>query len=259
MRWALLAIFPSVIMSVYPSYVMAQTPKPAPDSQEKKIATDLRAQVPGPGAIIVPRSSCGTAWTDWVDDPNADVNPCSASCERGERQMLDSHDVGGRKQYRARYECYLPRLVVNQPSGIVLNAAAGAKPRRSCGTAWTSAQSDPQSPVNPCPSNCERGELQIVNRSVSGKTVQYEMRYQCYVAEIKTSSRTANVPGLTLIGAGPTSNVTVTGLTLAGTGPTPNVSVNQMSLVGSGPTTSVNVPIMSLVGSTQVHDEIISH
>jgi hypothetical protein len=303
---ALLAISFPVIMSVDPSCVLAQTLKPSPNSQEKKFATDLRAQAPGPGAIVVPRSSCGTAWTDWVDDPEADVNPCSASCERGERQVLDSHDVGGHRQFRARYECYLPKLVINQPSGVVLNAADGAKPRRSCGTAWTSAQSDPQSSVNPCPSNCERGELQIVNRSISGKSVQYEMRYQCYVAEIASADkskqlgdvppklnstvRNINVPGLALIGAGPTPNVTVTGLTLAGagptsnvgvngmslvgsgptpnvtvtrltlagTGPTPNVNVDGMSLVGSGPTTSVDVPIMTLIGSKQVHDEIIS-
>lgn len=118
-----------------------------------------------------------------MKDPNADLNPCPKGCERGKRLKLDEHKSGDSTEYQANYECYLPQLEVPQPAPIT--RAAGAPPRRGCGTTWTGWQSDPKSSVNPCPANCERGELRLVNRSLTNGKPMYDMNYRCYFKEPK--------------------------------------------------------------------------
>ena len=145
----------------------------------------------GPSAIVVPRSSCGTSWTAWVKDPKADLNPCPKGCERGKRLQLDEHKSGDTTEYQANYECYLPQLAVPQPA--LKARATGAPPRQNCGTMWTGWQSDPNSPANPCPANCERGELRLVNRSLSNGKLAYDLNYQCYVKD-PASAKLAAIP-----------------------------------------------------------------
>ncbi len=179
-RWAVCC---AVILALYANGASAQLP--AANVRARAPATSLLTPLAkaGPGAIVIPRDSCGTHWTEWSDDPQADANPCPPACERGERQVLDSRKVGDETQYQARYECYLPELVVDQPPDVLLPVAGTPAPR-SCGTAWTSAQPDPDTDLNPCPTNCDRGELQLVRRSLAGDgKARYEMRYQCYVAQ----------------------------------------------------------------------------
>ncbi len=143
-------------------------------------------------AIVVPQASCGTYWTGWVKDPNADVDPCPKGCERGKRLRLDEHKSGEATEYQANYECYLPKLEVVQP--VLKARAAGAGPRKNCGTVWTGWQSDPNSAVNPCPANCERGELRRVNRSLTNGKLAYDMNYQCYVKGPEASNLAAPQP-----------------------------------------------------------------
>ena len=177
--------------TIYIQRLAASTPQDIPSQAPvasgklskpaSKLLIKTAPSAKGPGAIVIPRENCGTHWTAWVDDPNGDVNPCPSGCERGEREILNSHRTGDKEQYQARYQCYLPELVVNQPAGALREP--GSPTRQNCGTHWTGWVADPNADVNPCPSNCERGELQVVNRNRSGKGLQYNMRYQCYVAE----------------------------------------------------------------------------
>ena len=141
------------------------------------------------GPIVLPRSSCGTHWTAWGKAANADVNPCPKGCERGRRLQLNEHKSAGATEYQANYECYLPQLEVPQPAQRA--RAAGAPPRQNCGTMWTGWQSDPNSAVNPCPANCERGELRLVNRSLSNGKPAFDMNYQCYAKESTAGSANA--------------------------------------------------------------------
>lgn len=134
-------------------------------------------------AVVIPRENCGTFWTGWVNDPSADVNPCPANCKRGERVQINQHKSGNITQYEAKYECYLPQLEIRPAPGARQLPAAGATPRKNCGTVWTGWKSDPHADVNPCPANCERGELRRVNRNRSGDKLLYDMNYQCYVRE----------------------------------------------------------------------------
>jgi hypothetical protein len=182
---------------VFGSSALAQAPDPAqrlPRTAPRAVQSRLPLQMtpaltPGPGAVVVERDNCGTQWTDWVTDPEADVNPCPSMCERGERQVLNSRKDGDTELYQARYQCYLPALAIDQPTGIVGTLLANGSPRTNCGTFWTSALSSPDTSVNPCPANCDRGELQVVRRSgVGSESLRYEMRYQCYIAE---AARTA--------------------------------------------------------------------
>jgi hypothetical protein len=175
-----------------PKGTLGQHPKatvPGLNSQLQKSANKLTTQpittpaAKGPGAIVIPRQNCGTHWTTWVADPNADVNPCPTNCERGERQVLNNQKSGNTKQYKARYQCYLPEMVVNQTPEMAKRLEAGAPAKKNCGTFWTGSVDDPNADVNPCPKNCERGELQVVNRNRSGNALQYSMRYQCYMAD----------------------------------------------------------------------------
>ena len=186
MRGALLAIL------IFGAAPPAWAAKPAP-AQESLQATRLARPVQG-AAIVVPRDSCGTHWTGWVKEIGADVNPCPKGCERGKRLRLDEHKNSGVTEYQANYECYLPRLEVPQPA--LKPRAAGAPPRQNCGTMWTGWQSGPKSAANPCPANCERGELRAVNRSLSNGKLAYDMNYQCYVKnrEIRKSPREAFKP-----------------------------------------------------------------
>jgi len=150
-----------------------------------KLSSPLTAAqtIKGPGTIVVPRQSCGTHWTGYVDDPNVNVNPCPTNCERGERQTVNTRKEGGKLKYQARYQCFLPELTISKQIPGVSPQTVGNKPRQSCGTAWTGWLSDLNTTVNPCPRGCEPGELQLVNRSRSGSTVQYDKRYLCYKIE----------------------------------------------------------------------------
>ena len=183
-RGALLAI---LILGAAPPVWAA---KPAP-AQESLQATRLARPVQGT-AIVVPRGSCGTHWTGWVQDPNADVNPCPKGCERGKRLRLDQHKNGKATEYQANYECYLPKLEVPQPA--LKAQPAGAPPRQNCGTMWTGWKSDPKSKANPCPENFERGELRSVNRGLSNGKVAYDMNYQCYVKGPEAGNMAAPQP-----------------------------------------------------------------
>jgi hypothetical protein len=179
-----------IVLLACGSGALAQTPDPAqrlPRTAPRAVQSRLPLQInpaPGPGAVLVERENCGTAWTDWVTDPEADVNPCPATCMRGERQVLDSRKSGDTEQYQARYQCYLPELAIDQPAGIVGALLADGTPRTNCGTVWTAPLGSPDTSVNPCPANCDRGELQVVRRSgVGSEALRYELRYQCYIAE----------------------------------------------------------------------------
>ena len=251
----------------------AMLPAKAPVDIARTAPPAARPPTDKKNAIIIPRENCGTFWTQWAKDPKADSNPCPANCERGERLDAREQKTDSGMQYQANYRCILPELVVNPPPAAAREP--GAPPRSNCGTFWTKRQSDPNADVNPCPANCERGELLDVRRGRSGDKLHYEMNYRCYAK--RTSELTAKkvaVTNLKLIGAGPSAAVTVTQLTLVAAGPTPtvtvaeltltgagpmaNVSVSSMSLVGSGPIASVSVPAMALIGSERLPGAAIS-
>ena len=62
--------------------------------------------------------------------------------------------------------------------------------RVNCGTFWTGWTEDPNTNVNPCPKNCERGERELVNTGKRGGTIVYEARYRCYAAAASTAALT---------------------------------------------------------------------
>jgi hypothetical protein len=152
--------------------------------RNESMATPARPALPG-AVVVVPRQSCGTYWTGWLKDPNADANPCPKGCQRGKQLQLNQHKNGDTTEYEANYECYLPELSVSQPTSSA--PASGAVARKNCGTMWTGWQSDPNSAVNPCPANCERGELRRVNRGLSNGNPIYDMNYRCYVKEAEAA------------------------------------------------------------------------
>jgi len=152
--------------------------------RNNSLATPPRPALPG-AAVVVARQSCGTYWTGWLKDPNADANPCPTGCQRGKQLQLNQHKNGDSTKYEANYECYLPELSVSQPASSA--RASGAVARKNCGTMWTGWQSDPNSAVNPCPANCERGELRRVNRGLSNGKPIYDMNYRCYVKEAEAA------------------------------------------------------------------------
>lgn len=172
-------------------------PTSAPAAQGKLTKPALAPDVTGSGTIVIPRKSCGTFWTGYVDDPNVDVNPCPTNCERGERQTLNSRKEGDKLKYQARYQCYLPALTVSKQIAGVTPQTAGSKPRLRCGTFWTGWHNDLNATVNPCPKGCEPGELQLVNRSLSGSTVQYDKRYLCYKIEQSDMQSSSMTPSST--------------------------------------------------------------
>ena len=244
----------------------AQIKSPALPEQPTLKVPAIKPPVERTTAIVVPRENCGTWWSSWGND--RDANPCPANCERGERLALKESRDGGKVRYQVNYRCYFPELVVNQPPGAMREP--GAPARTNCGTFWTARQSEPSTDANPCPANCERGELLGVKRGSSDGKSHYEMWYRCYVAQPgfpspaigsgigqasrrtpKPLARNVAVPNMTLAGAGPTATVKVPQLHLVGAGPTSAVSVNAMSLVGSGPTGLVQVPVMTLTGAEQ--------
>ena len=59
-------------------------------------------------------------------------------------------------------------------------APSKSPPRANCGTVWTGWTEDPDTNVNPCPKNCERGERQLVKSYKRGDKTLYDARYQCY-------------------------------------------------------------------------------
>jgi len=184
----------------------------------------------GPGAVVVPRANCGTYHTGWVDDPEADVNPCPEVCERGERLWVNSQKSGDKTQYDGTYSCYLPELVINQKPEIARQIKAGGVNGTNCGTFWTDRQDNPNVDANPCPANCERGELLDVrrDRSYEGSHAIYQKNYRCYQAgtmnlpavnnpkpltnnvPLKTTTPSAGLKG-TAPGAGTGSVQTVSG------------------------------------------------
>ena len=178
-----------------------------------------RAPIDRTRAIVIPRENCGTFWTGWEKDPSANANPCPANCERGERLDVRERKTDSGMQYQAHYRCNLPELVVYQPPGA--SREPGAPRRTNCGTFWTIRQSDPNAGANPCPANCERGELLDVRRGRSGDKLYYEMNYRCYVAQprapapTQTATQTpATTPPSTSGSApapGPTSQTTTQG------------------------------------------------
>jgi len=164
-----------------------------PGASAAAIAASPAPRAAAGAAIVIPGQNCGTHWTGWVKEPNADVNPCPKGCVRGKRLRLDRHKNGDATEYQANYECYLPKLEVPQPA--LKARASGAPPRRDCGTMWTGWQSDPKSTVNPCPANCERGELRLVNRSLTNGKAVYDMNYRCYFKEPEVASPAIQITG----------------------------------------------------------------
>ena len=158
--------------------ILTPAPGPAPTLQARSVA---RPPIDKANAVVIPRENCGTFWTGWGDDPSADMNPCPANCERGERLAVKQHKSGDKVQYQANYRCFLPELVVSQPPGTPRKP--GATQPTNCGTFWTGRQSEPSADANPCPANCERGELLGVRRGSSDGKSHYEMWYRCYMAQ----------------------------------------------------------------------------
>jgi len=204
-----------------------------------------------------PRAACGRAFRnrgaaqqlrhllDGMVEVRVRVpHPCPKGCERGERLQLNAHKSGDTTEYQANYECYLPQLAVPQPA--LKARAAGAPPRRNCGTMWTGWQSDPSSPANPCPANCERGELRAVNRSLSNGKLVYDMNYQCYGKnrEIKKGPRAAFKPQV----------VTTAAIHLTGTRRAPFVPaiVTTGSIQLTGTRRPPFVPVVVTTGSIQL-------
>jgi len=77
------------------------------------------------------RKNCGTVWTGWIDDPDSDVNPCPQGCERGERQIVKTYQVGDTTQYDVRYQCYQAasavtagKLMTDRTPGVLKRPAA---------------------------------------------------------------------------------------------------------------------------------------
>ena len=168
------------------------TPAPGP-SPALQASTRTRAPIDKARAIVVPRENCGTFWTGWGNDPGADMNPCPANCERGERLAVKEHKTGDKVQFQANYRCYLPELVINKPSGAALEP--GTPARTNCGTFWTARQSDPNADLNPCPANCERGELLDARRGRAGDKLYYELNYRCYAAQPRVPARASGAAG----------------------------------------------------------------
>lgn len=95
-----------------------QPPAPASTAPIKPVA-------PRPAAT---RRNCGTVWTGWIDNPDADVNPCQKGCERGEQQIVDAHIKGGVKQYNVRYQCYMAEAAPKPATGSSLASQSGTAP-----------------------------------------------------------------------------------------------------------------------------------
>ena len=219
-------------------------------SAKEPLAASRASRAAAPSAIVVPRSSCGTSWTVWVKDPNADLNPCPKGCERGKRLQLDEHKSGDTTEYQANYECYLPQLAVPQPA--LKARATGAPPRQNCGTMWTGWQSDPSSPANPCPANCERGELRAVNRSLSNGKLVFDMNYRCYVKEPESAKPSAT-PGKQPATAGASAQaVSVTTPALQMTGKRPVAIGNSPSRNLAPEDLKVTTPALQMTGKRSI-------
>jgi len=169
----------------------AALPPNSPADKARTAPAATRPPIDKARAIVVPRENCGTFWTAWGSDPNA--NPCPANCERGERLDLREQKTADGMRYQANYRCSLPELVVNPPPAA--SRGPGAPPRTNCGTFWTARQDDPNSDANPCPANCERGELLDVRRGRSGDKLLFEMNYRCYVAQQPASGNIQHAVG----------------------------------------------------------------
>jgi len=207
-----------------------------PGASAAAIAASPAPRAAAGAAIVIPGQNCGTHWTGWVKEPNADVNPCPKGCVRGKRLRLDRHKNGDATEYQANYECYLPKLEVPQPA--LKARASGAPPRRDCGTMWTGWQSDPKSTVNPCPANCERGELRLVNRSLTNGKAVYDMNYRCYFKEPEVASPKTRVINTAKIEiTGPSTKVIRTAA-IQITGPATKV-IRTAAIQITGPSTKV--------------------
>jgi hypothetical protein len=155
----------------------------APQDQPASKLSTRTPKVTAPAASIKPvaprpaptRKNWGTVWTGWIDDPDADVNPCQKGLERGEQRQVKTYKSGDTTRYDVNYQCY---LLVPAPRPAV----ASATPRKSCGTFWTGRIDDPDADVNPCPKGCEPGEQRSISASLSDVGKQYDVNYQCYVA-----------------------------------------------------------------------------
>ena len=154
-----------------------QSPAPAPTAPIKPVA-------PRPAPT---RRNCGTVWTGWIDNPDADVNPCQKGCERGEQRQVKTYKSGDTTRYDVNYQCY---LLVPAPRPAI----ASATPRKNCGIVWTGWIDDPDADINPCSKGCEPGEQQIVDAHITRGVKQYNVRYQCYVAEAAPKRATGRSP-----------------------------------------------------------------
>ncbi len=184
-----------------------------PSSAKNLMASPVTAPAAkGPGAVVIQRANCGTYHTGWVDDPEADVNPCPAACERGERLSLEDYTNGDKTQYEGIYRCYLPELVINQEPTIARAIETGGVQGTNCGTFWTDSQDNPNADVNPCPANCERGELLNVSRDMSydGSQALYQMNYRCYQAGTTNLQPTPTASGKNKAAVGELTSRTTT-------------------------------------------------
>lgn len=57
---------------------------------------------------------------------------------------------------------------------------AAQSPKLNCGTFWTGWTDSVNDAINPCPANCERGEVLAVREAKNGDTTDYDVQFQCY-------------------------------------------------------------------------------
>jgi len=105
-------------------------PKPLTKLPNKLAVTPIEKK---PGAIIIPRENCGDYHTGWVDVPNADVNPCPKSCQRGEQLSVKQHP-GNTSLYDAWMPVSLSSTTAKYPETLPSFSVAAALSKRKSST-----------------------------------------------------------------------------------------------------------------------------
>jgi hypothetical protein len=112
--------------------------------------------------------------------------------------------------------------------------------RANCGTAWTGWTEDPNTDLNPCPKNCERGERQMVKTYKQGDKTLHSARYQCYRGAAGTPAITTArlvVNGLRL------RSITTAPLQMSGVTPK-NITTGALRMSGPAPRDIATAPLV---------------